>query len=125
MNAPLRRPALLLTWLLLALLPLRGWANLAMHLPPAGAAETAAPCHGAGAPAPSAHGDTHDHAQHHTDGGAHAATACVLCDLCHGALLLPAFATPGAAPPAAAWAAALPVPVAAAEPATPLRPPRP
>ena len=57
---------------MLALLPLRGWANLAMHLPtPAHAAVAVAPCHG-------------DAARAKADA---AAKTCSLCELCHGALL--------------------------------------
>ena len=58
---------LLCLWLLL--LPLRGWAGPAMHLPVPDAA-VAAPCHGAEKPAPQAD----------------AAKPCTLCDVCHGAL---------------------------------------
>jgi cytochrome c553 len=96
----LRRSSLVLLWLLLALLPLRGWAHLSMHLP---AAETsaAAPCHGAEtAPDPST-----------------ATPHCTLCDICHGAILpwadveasqpdRRAQPLPGAAPPVAVVAEA-------------------
>jgi len=72
MSRALRRTSLVLLWLMLALLPLRGWANLAMHLPaPAQAAVASAPCHG-------------DAAQAKADA---AAKTCTLCDLCHGSLL--------------------------------------
>ena len=42
---PLRRSSLVLLWLLLALLPLRGWANLTMHLPSPDSVAVM-PCHG-------------------------------------------------------------------------------
>ena len=57
-------------WLMLALLPLRGWANLVMHLP-APSAPAVAPCHG-------------DAAQAKADS---AVKTCSLCALCHGSLL--------------------------------------
>jgi hypothetical protein len=66
---------LLVLWLMLALLPLRGWANLTMHLP-APSAPAVAPCHGI---------DVQAAVQ-----PAAAAVPCTLCDVCHGALLLPA-----------------------------------
>jgi hypothetical protein len=72
-TSSLRRSSLLLLWLLLSLLPLRGWANLTMHLP-AQDAPAVAPCHGV---------DGQSAAQ-----PAHATTACTLCDVCHGAVLL-------------------------------------
>jgi hypothetical protein len=67
--------------ILLALLPLRGWAETRMHL--AGpAAELAMPCHGAAADAD--RGGVH-HAMDATAGvDAPDATACALCALCHG-----------------------------------------
>ena len=107
-NPALRRSSLVLLWLLLALLPLRGWAHSSMHLP---AADTsaAAPCHGAEAV---------------TDPST-AVQPCTLCDICHSAMLpwadgalshpdRRAQPLPGAAPPAAA----------ATEPGTLFRPPR-
>ncbi len=71
MSRSVRRCSLVLLWLLLALLPLRGWANLTMHLP---AADTPimAPCHGAEAAADPAG----------------TSQPCTLCDVCHGAMLL-------------------------------------
>jgi hypothetical protein len=77
-----RRSAWVL-WLLLALLPLRGWAGAVMHLPgstPGAPAEQAAmPCHGD-------HGA--DAARSGTDGASDSWVAtegsCTLCDLCHG-----------------------------------------
>ena len=88
-------PALAALWLLLALLPLRGWAGVAMHLPDAAAHEVAvAPaCHGA---AP----EGHDHGGPADDATAHADAACTLCDLCHGAV------APQALPPQPAGHAA-------------------
>jgi hypothetical protein len=71
MSRALRRTSLVLLWLMLALLPLRGWANLAMHLP-APAAPGVAPCHG-------------DAAQAKADDTA--VKTCTLCELCHGSLL--------------------------------------
>jgi hypothetical protein len=80
-----RRVPIAVLWLLLALLPLRAWAGVTMHLPKPAAA---APCHAemeAGA-----------------DEVAAGSTACSLCSICHG----------GALP---ATAAALPVQQAAAQ----------
>jgi len=74
-------------WLLLALLPLRGWAHASVHLPAAN--EAPASCHAMHAPAaesiplpdatvePAASAEPAHEAQH----------ACALCDLCHGAAL--------------------------------------
>ena len=59
---------LVLLWLALAWLPLRGLAQVTMHLP----AEATAPCHG------------HDEAPLPD---APSSSACSLCDLCHGAAL--------------------------------------
>jgi hypothetical protein len=75
-----RRPLWVL-WLLLALLPLRGWAGAAMHLPgaaadAAAAVQVAMPCHGEHGSAPA----QHDAAA--PDGVAD--KVCALCDLCHG-----------------------------------------
>lgn len=70
MSRALRRTSLVLLWLMLALLPLRGWANLAMHLT-APAAPAVAPCHA-------------DAAQSTADT---TVKACTLCELCHGSLL--------------------------------------
>lgn len=74
MNLGARRGPVLLLWLLLALLPLRGWANGWMHL----ASDTgtvaeavAMPCHGEAAPADAAEALA-------------APAGCTLCDLCHG-----------------------------------------
>jgi cytochrome c553 len=107
-NPALRRSSLVLLWLLLALLPLRGWAHLSMHLP---AADTsaAAPCHGAEAAAdPSS-----------------TTPPCTLCDICHGAML--PWADDSASRPdrrAQCLPGAAPAATAAAEPDTLFRPPR-
>ncbi len=106
----MRRSSLVLLWLLLALLPLRGWANLTMHLP-AQAAPAVAPCHGVEGQFAAQPAD--------------AATACTLCDVCHGAVLLregnaPQSTDRRAQPLPAAVAAAAP----AAEPSALFRPPR-
>lgn len=107
-NLVLRRSSLVVLWLLLALLPLRGWAHLSMHLP---AADTTvmAPCHGAEAAAdPSA-----------------PSQPCTLCDICHGAMLPWAdSASPGADRRAQALPAVAPRAAPAAEPDTLFRPPR-
>ncbi len=86
------RPFIVLC-LLIALLPLRGWAAQVMHLPARDTADVAAHCHDGTAIGPAA-----------ADAVATAAGeagACVLCDLCHGAAM--------PAGPAAAGAAELPV----------------
>ncbi|MFO1327269.1 MAG: hypothetical protein U1F56_07910 [Rubrivivax sp.] len=80
----------LLLWLALAWLPLRGVAQVLMHGPAAGEAAVSAPCHGGHAvDAPT------------DDAPASSGSSCALCDLCHGAALPPALALPGAgaAPP--------------------------
>lgn len=69
-----RRGPVLLLWLLLALLPLRGWANGWMHLATTTqtvAEAVAMPCHGEPAPSDGADAST-------------APAGCILCDLCHG-----------------------------------------
>jgi hypothetical protein len=77
-----RRVPMMLLWLLLALLPLRAWAGVTMHLPEAA---SSAPCHAdmqAGA------GDQDDELPADS-------TACSLCSVCHGgALPAAAAATP-------------------------------
>jgi len=108
-NCSLRRSSLLVLWLLLALLPLRGWAHLSMHLP---AADTAvmAPCHGAEAAAadPSA-----------------TSQPCTLCDICHGAMLpWSDSAAPGKDRRAQALPDAVPQAAPPAEPDALFRPPR-
>jgi cytochrome c5 len=92
-------------WLLLALLPLRGWTAAVMHLPTADAAMASAmPCHA------SAEDDAH--APHVAPAGE--AMTCTLCDLCHGvvAWTAPATAAPAPlaeAPPSAGLPSALQV----------------
>lgn len=107
-NSSLRRYSLLMLWLLLALLPLRGWAHLSMHLP---ATDTTAmaPCHGAEAAAdPTA-----------------PSQVCTLCDICHGAMLPWADnAAPSKDRRAQALPAAAPRAAPASEPDTLFRPPR-
>ena len=66
---------ILLLALLVALLPVRGYAGTAMHLPAAGTAAVA-PCH-AGVDADAAS----------TQQLSAEAAACALCDICHGAML--------------------------------------
>lgn len=83
MSSSTRRRATLLLWLMLALLPLRGWAVGMMN------ASMAAPAHEASAPA------CHDAAGDEAAPHAHA-----LCDICHAAaapaseLALPALDRP-------------------------------
>lgn len=110
MSSPLRRSSLVLLWLLLALLPLRGWANLTMHLP-ASKTPAMAPCHGVDGPAAAEPAD--------------AATPCTLCDVCHGAVLLQGGGVPlGKDRRAQALPAALPAAAPSAEPDAMFRPPR-
>jgi cytochrome c5 len=99
---------LLVLWLLLALLPLRGWAHLSMHLP-ATDTPVMAPCHGAAAAAdPSG-----------------ASLPCTLCDICHGAMLPWAEgAAPGKDRRAQPLPAATPRDALAVEPDALFRPPR-
>lgn len=87
MASNVRSHAMLVIWLLVALLPLRGWAHAAMHLP--AAHEMPASCHAEHAAAagsapladatvePAAAGTPAHEAQ----------DACALCDVCHGAAL--------------------------------------
>lgn len=106
----LRRSSLVLLWLLLALLPLRGWANLTMHLP-AQNVPAVAPCHGVEGQAAAEPAD--------------AATPCTLCDVCHGAVLLLERSMPkGDDRRAQPLPAALPAAQPAAEPDALFRPPR-
>jgi hypothetical protein len=93
MPRPLSRPTLhWLLWLVIALLPLRGWAMAQMAVPavtPHHAAEAAPHCHDQG---------THKAAPAHA--------GCALCEVCHASLGLPAVvvlhlpALPHAAPAA-------------------------
>lgn len=74
MNFAARRGPVLLLWLLLALLPLRGWANGWMHLATTTdtvAEAVAMPCHGEAAPADASEASA-------------GPAGCTLCDLCHG-----------------------------------------
>jgi len=108
MSRALRRTSLVLMWLMLALLPLRGWANLAMH-PPAPTAPAVAPCHGEDTPA----------------AADPAVKACTLCDVCHGAVLALAGAAPlGVDPRSQALPASLSAVAPEAAPDGLFRPPR-
>jgi hypothetical protein len=75
------RCRLLVLWLLLALLPLRGWATIAMHAAPPGGHGAVAlqaapmPCHAAAA----------DDARAQAADGTAAHAGCSMCDLCHSA----------------------------------------
>jgi hypothetical protein len=79
-----------LVWLLLALLPLRGWATLAMQLPaPASTGASSAqhvqpPCHEMASAAALAQADA-ETAQAPLRDGIPSHAACSMCDLCHGA----------------------------------------
>ena len=115
-SAALRRRALLLLWLLLALLPVRGWAGLAMHLPKAEHMAAAAPCHGMDTT------QSADATDANRDGGS--AAACSLCELCHGALLLPVIALAEPDRPARAWRTAVPAEAPSPAPSPLFRPPR-
>lgn len=105
---------LVLLWLCIALLPLRGWA---LGLPPGGlapasghgmthavAAPTPAPCHGAPASSEKArHASHHGHEEAQATAAGHAAPCpaqagpdaspgqgtCAFCDVCHAAAALP------------------------------------
>lgn len=108
----LRRPSLVLLWLLLALLPLRGWANLTMHLPPPDSVAVM-PCHGPEAQAADVAAD-----------GADAAQSCTLCDVCHGVVLHAARAAQAIDHRTQPLPAARAAPVDALEPDALFRPPR-
>lgn len=108
----LGRSSLLCLWLLLALLPLRGWANLTMHLPAPGSAAMA-PCHGAETVAADQVADAADAAQ-----------GCTLCDVCHGGMLLTAERVQGSDRCTQPLPSARAAPVAKAEPGILFRPPR-
>lgn len=107
MSRALRRTSLVLMWMLLALLPLRGWANLTMHLP-ASDTPVMAPCHGAEAAA-----DPADTSQ-----------PCTLCDVCHGAMLPVSHLLQLKDPRTQPLPVAAPLAAAAAEPDALFRPPR-
>ena len=76
-----------LVWMLLALLPVRGWATLAMQLSPPGSHGTSAahaaqpPCHEMAATTALAEAAA-DERVAGSAGGSHA--GCSMCDLCHG-----------------------------------------
>lgn len=97
-------------WLFLALLPLRGWAGLAMHLPETEVVAPAAPCHAEATPS-AASDDTPN-------------AVCALCELCHGAMLWPALQLPEPDRPAQRWQTAALAPPPSAEPGQLFRPPR-
>ena len=83
-------------WLMLALLPLRGWAVATMQTP--GAVDSAVPYQAsAAAPEAQVRAPCHDGAHHDASSSGH---ACSLCDLCHSAAAAaPLFALPGALAP--------------------------
>jgi hypothetical protein len=97
------RSRLIVLWLLLALLPLRGWAYGSMQVDmatlalattspsagPATHAHASTPCHDAAA-------STHASASADPLAGGHA--GCALCDLCHGVALFNALPPPCAVP---------------------------
>jgi hypothetical protein len=106
----------LLLVVMLALLPLRGWAEATMHLP-APAAQSAAD----EAPMPPCHAAL---AQHDGDTPDESASGCSLCSLCHGTALC--LGEAGLTHEAAASAAPAAAPQGHGPPALPLpeRPPR-
>ena len=75
------RRATWILWLMLALLPLRGWAVVSMGLPMSDAGPAAM---AAADPAPTGQMPCHDMA-----GDAVAGSACQACDWCHAAIVLP------------------------------------
>jgi hypothetical protein len=84
------RVRVVLVWMLLALLPVRGWATLVMQLQPpshhAAMAAQLAPCHDMADAivAATAATDATAHSPSSAGGsGSHA--SCSMCDLCHGA----------------------------------------
>lgn len=85
-----------LLWLMLALLPLRGWAFAAMTMPAAGPVEVAAATQSLSPPC-------HEQASPHGDASGDTGHRCALCVICHSAVA-----------PAAALAltAAAPIPAA-------------
>ena len=124
--AVLRRRALLLLWLLLALLPLRGWAGLAMHLPAADSRAGAAHCHGMDSAADAAGADSEADpgARDSTPGAGSSTAACTQCELCHGAMLLPVIARAEPDRPARSWPVAVPDSAQGPAPSPLFRPPR-
>lgn len=102
-------------WLLLALLPLRGWAGVTMHVPAASSGQQAAlvaPCHG------------ETHAAAAVDAADKTPKACALCDLCHAAALPAASMRTGGERLAQAPPDATPRATVATEPDALFRPPR-
>lgn len=108
---PLLRRSTLVLWLMLALLPLRGWAHATMVAAGlheaavvsadqalASDAQDARPCHAAASPEDADAAPSVDDTR--------LTASCHLCDLCHAPLAmtpevrLPAFAQPGEAPAA-------------------------
>lgn len=97
----------MIVWLLVALLPLRGWAFATMHPPKV---EAPPPCHAA-APEDAAPDSP--------------AAACALCDVCHGAMLaFPMLPAAAQAPKARTFAAAAAASPPAGDAEAPFRPPR-
>jgi len=103
---------LALLWLLLALLPVRAWAGVTMHLPQP---ELAAPCHAEAMAAADAE----------SDGAPADSTPCSLCSVCHGgALPMSTQAAPAAERCAQALPAARPDAAPQRAPDGLFRPPR-
>jgi hypothetical protein len=73
-----RRWSFVVLWIALALLPLRGFANVVRHLPAQDAGTSSMPCHGA--MDPPAEPTMTAEAE-----GAESPGVCAMCDLCHGA----------------------------------------
>jgi hypothetical protein len=114
MNRVARRGSIVLLWLLLALLPMRGWANGWMHLATADgsvAEAVAMPCHGDAAPADS--GDSLP-----------APAGCTLCDLCHGVAMPASIETLAGDDAGSAWLNADASSLAPGQPNSFFRPPR-
>jgi hypothetical protein len=121
------RRFVVLWWLLVALLPLRAWAGVVMHLPGVAGvqahADAAPPCHahadGLATPADAA-AERLAGAPHDADG-----VACTLCDLCHGsAAVIAAPVFDPATGPAQALPSAVPSPAPQVDPTPLYRPPR-
>lgn len=112
MSSRPRRLPIGLLWLLLALLPLRAWAGVTMHLPQP---ESAAPCHAEAMAA----------ADVESDGAVVDGSPCSLCSVCHGGAL-PATAQAALAAERCAQAlpAARPGTAPVREPDALFRPPR-
>ena len=101
MNPSTRRRATVLMWLILALLPMRGWAMgvMALSTLPSGT-PTAQAAHGAQAAVPACHEAAHSDTSTDTDTD-DAAHAHALCNVCHAAAapaptpVMPAAQSPG------------------------------